>query len=61
MRARSSGCSGSRTRRLGVNPDTVYKSGLEPLRKEGAIVSRKSDWDGGWYWQRKSDQEQRES
>lgn len=41
---------------LGVKPDTVYKSGLEPLRKDGAIVSRKSGWDGGWHWRLKSDE-----
>ena len=43
---------------LGVNPDTVYKSGLAPLRKDGSITPRKSDWDGGWYWRTKSDDQQ---
>jgi hypothetical protein len=45
---------------LGVKPDTVYKSGLAPLRKAGRITARKADWDGGWHWQLKSDDEQAE-
>ena len=36
---------------LGVNPDTVYKSGLDPLRKEHRVAARKAGADGRWYWQ----------
>jgi hypothetical protein len=36
--------------KLGANPDTVYKSGLEPLRKDERIKARKDDTTSGWYW-----------
>jgi AAA domain len=36
--------------KLGANPDTVYKSGLDPLNKAGRIRSRKDGTTGGWYW-----------
>ena len=36
--------------KLGANPDTVYKSGLEPLRKTGRAKVRKEDVNGGWDW-----------
>lgn len=35
---------------LGVNPDTVYKSGLEPLKKDDRISCRKESFTGGWVW-----------
>ena len=35
---------------LGVSPDTVYKSGLDPLRKAGRIRPRKDGFWGGWSW-----------
>lgn len=35
---------------LGVKPDTVWKSGLEPLRKTGRISSYKDGFSGGWNW-----------
>jgi hypothetical protein len=36
----------------GANPDSVYKSALEPLRKEGRIKARKEGFggDGGWVY-----------
>jgi AAA domain len=37
-------------RETGAKPDSVYKSGLEPLRKEGRIKARKAGTTGGWYW-----------
>jgi hypothetical protein len=37
-------------RELGVNADTVYKSALEPLKRDGLIEARKGGFDGGWYW-----------
>jgi hypothetical protein len=36
--------------KLGANPDTVYKSGLAPLKEAGRIRARKDGTDGGWYW-----------
>jgi hypothetical protein len=36
---------------LGVNPDTVYKSGLAPLREAHRIRARKAGLNAGWYWQ----------
>jgi hypothetical protein len=35
---------------LGANADSVYKSGLEPLRKDARIRARKASLTGGWYW-----------
>ena len=35
---------------LGVNPDTVYKSGLDPLRKEGLVKPYKDGVGGPWCW-----------
>jgi hypothetical protein len=35
---------------LDANPDTVYKSGLEPLRQAGQVKPRKSGLNGGWHW-----------
>ena len=35
---------------LGVNGDTVYKSGLKPLREAGRIRARKGGLNDGWYW-----------
>ncbi len=34
----------------GANPDSVYKSGLGPLREEGRIKARKDGPDGPWCW-----------
>jgi hypothetical protein len=34
----------------GANPDSVYKSALDPLRKEGLIKARKSGFEGGFCW-----------
>jgi AAA domain len=36
--------------KLKANPDTVYKSGLQPLRNAGRIKARKESTTGGWYW-----------
>jgi AAA domain len=36
--------------KLGANPDTVYKNGLNPLNEAGRIKARKDGTDGGWYW-----------
>jgi AAA domain len=36
--------------KLGANPDTVYKSGLEPLKDAGRVRARKDGTTGGWYW-----------
>jgi hypothetical protein len=36
--------------KLGAHPDVVYKSGLEPLRKDARIKARKESTTGGWYW-----------
>ena len=36
--------------KLGASPDTVYQSGLNPLRKEGRIGCRKEGLEGGWFW-----------
>jgi hypothetical protein len=36
--------------KLGANPDTVYKSGLEPLNKAGRIKARKDGMTGGWHY-----------
>jgi hypothetical protein len=38
--------------RLEANRDTVYKSGLAPLKATGRIAVRKDGLDGGWYWRR---------
>lgn len=35
---------------LGARPDTVYKSGLDPLRKAGRAKARKAGLNDGWYW-----------
>jgi hypothetical protein len=35
---------------LGANHDSVYKSGLEPLRKAGLAKAQKASLTGGWYW-----------
>ena len=35
---------------LGVKPDTVYKSGLEPLRRTTGSAPRKEGFEGGWSW-----------
>jgi hypothetical protein len=35
---------------LGINADSLYKSGLEPLRQEGRIKGRKDGFTGGWLW-----------
>lgn len=35
---------------LGVSADTVYKSGLEPLKKAGEIKASKDGFKGGWMW-----------
>jgi hypothetical protein len=35
---------------LDANPDTVYKSGLEPLRKAGRARAKKAGLSDGWYW-----------
>jgi AAA domain len=40
---------------LGVNADTVYKSGLAPLRKTGQIGAHKAGLNGGWYWRLEGD------
>jgi hypothetical protein len=37
-------------RETGANPDSVYKSGLKPLREEGRIKARKDGPDGPWCW-----------
>ena len=39
---------------LGVNSDTVYKSGLAPLRKAGQIRARKEGLNEGWRWRLES-------
>ena len=36
--------------KLGVTPDTVYKSGLDPLKKADLAKARKDGTDGGWLW-----------
>jgi AAA domain len=36
--------------KLGASPDTVYQSGLDPLRKAGRVKARKESTTGGWYW-----------
>jgi hypothetical protein len=43
--------------KLGASPDTVYQSGLTPLRKEGLIAARKESLEGGWFWRLKLDEE----
>lgn len=35
---------------LGASADSVYQTGLQPLRKTGRIKARKAGLDGGWYW-----------
>ena len=35
---------------LGASSDSVYQTGLEPLRKAGRVKPRKDGFDGGWYW-----------
>jgi hypothetical protein len=42
---------------LGVNPDTVYKSGLKPLREHGRIRASKGGMNDGWYWRLRGDDE----
>ena len=34
----------------GAKPDSVYKSGLSPLKKAGKIKARKDGMSGGWHW-----------
>lgn len=36
--------------KLGAKADTVYKSGLVPLKSDGRIKPRKASTDDGWYW-----------
>ena len=36
--------------KLGASANTVYLSGLMPLKKEGRITVRKESTEGGWYW-----------
>ncbi len=40
---------------LGANADSVYKLGLEPLRKAGKIKPYKAGMNGGWYWRKAED------
>jgi hypothetical protein len=35
---------------LGVKPDSVYQSGLKPLREAGRIRARKDGLNGAWQW-----------
>jgi hypothetical protein len=35
---------------LDVNPDTVYKSGLTPLREAGQVKASKGGMNAGWQW-----------
>jgi hypothetical protein len=35
---------------LDANADTVYKSGLAPLRETEQIKARKAGLNDGWYW-----------
>jgi hypothetical protein len=35
---------------LDANPDSVYKSGLAPLREAGRIKARKGGMNAGWSW-----------
>jgi hypothetical protein len=43
--------------KLGASHDTIYQSGLDPLRKEGLIAARKEGL-GGWFWRLKLDEEE---
>jgi hypothetical protein len=36
--------------KLGASADTVYQSGLDPLRGAGRVKARKESTTGGWYW-----------
>ena len=36
--------------KLGASSDALWKSGLEPLRKEHRIMVRKESFEGGWFW-----------
>ncbi len=36
--------------KLGANPDTVYKSGITPLREASRIKARKDGMNGGWFY-----------
>ena len=36
--------------KLGASTDTVYQSGLDPLRKDSRVKARKDGTVGGWYW-----------
>jgi AAA domain len=36
--------------KLGASGNTLYRSGLDPLRKGDWIKPRKDGTDGGWYW-----------
>jgi hypothetical protein len=38
---------------FGVSSNTVYRMGLEPLRKEDQITARKDGLNGRWYWRKK--------
>ena len=40
--------------KLGANPDTVYKSGISPLQKDGLIKPRKDGMNGPWCYQLRS-------
>jgi hypothetical protein len=33
-----------------INPDSVYKRGLSPLKADRKIAPRKSSTVGAWYW-----------
>jgi hypothetical protein len=35
---------------LGINPDSVYRSGLMPLREQQLIAARKHGLNGAWHW-----------
>ena len=39
----------------GASADSLYKSALDPLRKQGAIEPRKDGTTGGWNWRSKSE------
>ena len=43
--------------KLGASSDALWKSGLEPLRKEHRIMVRKESLDGGWFWRLTPDDE----
>jgi AAA domain len=43
--------------KLGASPDALWKSGLEPLRKEHRIMVRKESVEGGWFYRLTPDEE----